>query len=168
MSSWTPVLYNESRAQQMDQHGNYIFFWHSKQSVWGWGGAETLLILFTLSSCSVRTGKVMYPSALGMCCTAVFICLQRSDWLIHLPKWPDVQWNPSSSNVFEYVSLIHDHVLFTKVLLRYTLHTHLYRRVRSTACCGWMKRPHSRSWTHKTGSSGWMVGLCRHCGMTLC
>lgn len=44
---------------------------------------------------------------------------------------------------------------------------HLYSRVRSTAWCGWTKHPRSRSWTRKTGSSGWTEGSCQRCGMAL-
>lgn len=41
--------------------------------------------------------------------------------------------------------------------------SHLCSRARSAACCGWRKRPRSRSWTRRTGSSGWRAGWCRHC-----
>lgn len=40
---------------------------------------------------------------------------------------------------------------------------HLCSRAGSAACCGWTKRPRSRSWTRRTGSSGWMAGWCPRC-----
>lgn len=42
-------------------------------------------------------------------------------------------------------------------------HSHLCSRAGSAACCGWRKRPRSRSWTRRTGSSGWTAGWCPHC-----
>ncbi len=88
MSSGSKVLSNESR-QQTDRR-KITFFSDTVNKLFAGevnNVKNMLLILFTLSSRSTRTGILVHPSALCVCGSTVFVCLQRSDRLIHLPKW---------------------------------------------------------------------------------